>query len=314
MPKIDLHCHLDGSLSQQCMEELLGRNVELRELQVEPDCRSLAEYLEKFDLPLSCLQDATGLKAAGYDFMRGVAAEQMNYVEVRFAPLLSCEQGLDSAKVIEAVLAGLNQGKDEFGIDYGVIVCAMRHEREEENLKMLRAAREFLNAGVCAADLAGNEAAFPMNQFMDLFGEARRLEMPFTIHAGECGNAQNIVDAIECGASRIGHGIAMRGRADVMKLCRDKHIGIEMCPISNLQTKAVQSTAEYPMREFLDNGICVTINTDNRMVSGTTIEKEIAFVKENYGITDDEITQMMKTSVDVAFASDDVKHRLWKLF
>lgn len=143
MPKIDLHCHLDGSLSQQCMEELLGRNVELRELQVEPDCRSLAEYLEKFDLPLSCLQDATGLKAAGYDFMRGVAAEQMNYVEVRFAPLLSCEQGLDSAKVIEAVLAGLNQGKDEFGIDYGVIVCAMRHEREEENLNMLRAAREF---------------------------------------------------------------------------------------------------------------------------------------------------------------------------
>lgn len=314
MPKIDLHCHLDGSLSQQCMEELLGRSVELRELQVEPDCRSLAEYLEKFDLPLSCLQDTTGLKAAGYDFMRGVAAEKLDYVEVRFAPLLSCAQGLDSTKVIEAVLAGLNQGKEEFGIDYGVIVCTMRHEKEEENLKMLRAAREFLGAGVCAADLAGNEATFPMNQFMDLFGEVRRLEMPFTIHAGECGNAQNIVDAIECGASRIGHGIAMRGRADVMQLCRDKHIGIEMCPISNLQTKAVQSMAEYPMREFLDNGICVTINTDNRMVSGTTIDKEIAFVKANYGIKDEEITQMMKNAVNVAFASDEVKQRLWKLF
>ena len=154
---------------------------------------------------------------------------------------------------------------------------------------MIKKAREFLGNGVCAADLAGNEAAFPMSQFVDLFTEVKKMGMPFTIHAGECGSVQNILDAVDCGAGRIGHGIAMRGNKDVMKLCRERHIGIEMCPISNLQTKAVKSMAEYPMREFLDEGLCVTINTDNRTVSGTSLDKEIAFVQENYGITEEEI-------------------------
>ena len=143
-----------------------------------------------------------------------------------------------------------DQGKTEFGIDYGVIVCAMRHESEGANRRMLKAAREFLGNGVCAADLAGNEAAFPMSLFMELFGEVRRLEMPFTIHAGECGSVQNILDAVQCGASRIGHGIALRGQKEAIAFCRDRQIGIEMCPLSNMQTKAVKDPAEYPIQDF----------------------------------------------------------------
>lgn len=166
---------------------------------------------------------------------------------------------------------------------------------------MIRTAREYLGNGVCAADLAGAEAIYPMSEFMELFGQAKKLGMPFTIHAGECGNVQNILDSVEAGALRIGHGIAMRGNSEVQKMIREKGIGVEMCPISNLQTKAVESESQYPLREFLDNGIKVTINTDNRTVSNTTMTKELQFIQEHYRITDEEIRLMMINAVDTAF-------------
>ena len=166
---------------------------------------------------------------------------------------------------------------------------------------MIRTAREYLGNGVCAADLAGAEAIYPMSEFMKLFGQAKKLGMPFTIHAGECGNVQNILDSVEAGALRIGHGIAMRGNSEVQKMIREKGIGVEMCPISNLQTKAVESESQYPLREFLDNGIKVTINTDNRIVSNTTMTKELQFIQEHYRITDEEIRLMMRNAADTAF-------------
>ena len=166
---------------------------------------------------------------------------------------------------------------------------------------MIRTAREYLGNGVCAADLAGAEAIYPMSEFMELFGQAKKLGMPFTIHAGECGNVQNILDSVEAGALRIGHRIAMRGNSEVQKMIREKGIGVEMCPISNLQTKAVESESQYPLREFLDNGIKVTINTDNRTVSNTTMTKELQFIQEHYRITDEEIRLMMINAVDTAF-------------
>ena len=166
---------------------------------------------------------------------------------------------------------------------------------------MIRTAREYLGNGVYAADLAGAEAIYPMSEFMELFGQAKKLGMPFTIHAGECGNVQNILDSVEAGALRIGHGIAMRGNSEVQKMIREKGIGVEMCPISNLQTKAVESESQYPLREFLDNGIKVTINTDNRTVSNTTMTKELQFIQEHYRITDEEIRLMMINAVDTAF-------------
>ena len=160
-PKVELHCHLDGSLSPEFVRERLGEQIGISDLQAGEDCRNLAEYLEKFDLPLRCLQDEEGLAAAGYDFLRTAAGENVRYVEVRFAPALCQDQGLTVPQVLEAVLGGLNRGREDFHVEYNVIVCAMRHHSEETNRKMLYAAREFLGAGVCAADLAGNEAAFP---------------------------------------------------------------------------------------------------------------------------------------------------------
>ena len=312
LPKVELHCHLDGSLSREFIERRLNRKVSQSELSVSDDCRSLNEYLEKFDLPGKCIMDGEGLSEAGYDVLKSMKQENVCYAEIRFAPLLSETEDMNCAKVIEALLAGLEKGKKDFGIEYGVITCAMRHHSEEENRRMIRTAREYLGYGVCAADLAGAEALYPMSEFMELFQETKKLGMPFTLHAGECGSVQNILDSVEAGAGRIGHGIAMRGHREVQKELQRKGIGIEMCPVSNLQTKAVESTKDYPMREFLDNGLKVTVNTDNRTVSNTALTKELAFIQKTYGITDEEIRLMMKNAVDVAFADDAVKERILK--
>lgn len=309
-PKVELHCHLDGSLSPEFVRERLGEQIGISDLQAGEDCRNLAEYLEKFDLPLRCLQDEEGLAAAGYDFLRTAAGENVRYVEVRFAPALCQDQGLTVPQVLEAVLGGLNRGREDFYVEYNVIVCAMRHHSEETNRKMLYAAREFLGAGVCAADLAGNEAAFPMKHFLSLFREAKKLGFPFTIHAGECQDPENIRDSVLAGAARIGHGIAMKGDEKLQRLCRERQVGIEMCPISNLQTRAVSSPEEYPLREFLDAGLLVTVNTDNRTVSKTSVTKELDFIQRQYGIADEEISLLMKNAVETAFAEDAVKERL----
>ena len=190
----------------------------------------------------------------------------------------------------------------------------MRHHSLEDNLHMIRQAREFLGEGVCAADLAGDEAAYPMEGFLELFGEVKKMDMPFTIHAGECGSAKNIKEAVEAGASRIGHGIAMRGDPEVRRLYRERRIGIEMCPVSNLQTKAVPDCREYPMNLFLEERLLVTVNTDNRTVSGTTVTDELKFIQKNYGIKDEEIFRMMKNAVEVSFADEAVKDRLLRLY
>lgn len=312
-PRIELHCHLDGSLTRGLLSELLGRNVDEGELTVASDCRDLAEYLKRFDLPLTCLQSETGLKRAGYDFMRSMHDNAMDYVEVRFAPQLSTREGLTNRRVIEAVLDGLNEGKRAYGVEYNVIVCAMRHLSDEDNIAMIKAAREFYGCGVCAVDLAGDEASYPMENYIELFRYVKSLDMPFTIHAGECGRAHNISLAVSCGASRIGHGIAMYDDYEVMELCRRKRIGIEMCPISNFQTKAATAVELYPMRKYLDNNMLVTINTDNRTVSGTDFDKELEFATNNLGINEHMVEQMLFNAVEVAFADDSIKDRLLKL-
>ena len=311
MMKVELHCHLDGSLNVDFVDEMLRsrgivyeREELKKKLEVRPDCASLSEYLEKFDLPLLCLQTKEGLSRAAYELVRDVSKEKVRYMEVRFAPMLSVSEGLTCQEVIASVVEGLRRGQQEFGVYASAIVCAMRHHSLEQNMEMLEASREFIGKGVCALDLAGDEAAFPTSLFRELFQRAKEWEIPFTIHSGECGSVENVREAIELGAKRIGHGIALQESSELRVLCREKRIGIEMCPTSNLQTKAVSEFAKYPLKEFLREGLLVSIHTDNRTVSGTTLEKEQAYFEESI------IRQCTLNAIETAFASDEVKREL----
>ena len=319
MLRVELHCHLDGSLNIDFVDEMLRKQgiiIERKELEeklkVRPDCISLTEYLEKFDLPLLCLQTKEGLERAAYELVRDVANDNVAYIEVRFAPMLSTNNGLTCEEVIESVIRGLKSGETEFGVYASAIVCAMRHHSLEQNMEMLRAAKQFVGKGVCALDLAGDESAFPTSLFRELFIQAKEWGIPFTIHSGECGSVDNIREAIELGAGRLGHGIALEKSPELRRLCKEKRIGIEMCPTSNLQTKAVDNLDSYPLKQFLEEGLLVSVHTDNRTVSGTTMEQEEALVKERLQISEEMWLQCTKNAIKTAFASDEIKNELMR--
>lgn len=315
--RVELHCHLDGSLNIDFVDEMLreqgiiiGKKELEEKLKVRPDCTSLTEYLEKFDLPLLCLQTKEGLTQAAYQLVRDVAKDDVGYIEVRFAPMLSTNKGLTCEEVIESVIYGLERGQDEYGVYASAIVCAMRHHSMEQNMEMLKAAKPFVGKGVCALDLAGDESAFPTSMFRELFLQANKWGIPFTIHSGECGSVDNVREAIALGARRLGHGIALEKDAELRHLCKEKEIGIEMCPTSNLQTKAVGGLERYPLKQFLEEGLLVSIHTDNRTVSGTTMEQEEALVKERLQISDEMWMQCTKNAIQTAFVSDEIKKEL----
>mgnify|MGYP000054894189 len=193
-----------------------------------------------------------------------------------------------------------------------MIVCTMRNLETEKNIAMLKEAREFLGNGVVACDLAGDEKAYPTAAFADVFATAKKYGMPYTIHAGECGSREEIRTAIELGTSRIGHGIAMSGDEELKKEVAEKKIGVELCPTSNLQTKAVTDFTDYPFREFYDAGILLSINTDNRTVSDTSCTDEYMRLAEAGMFQEPMCEKIYMASLHSAFADDDTKQVLWK--
>lgn len=321
MSKIELHCHLDGSMNLDVTKELLSNlgeyysDAELTNLlQAPEDCPSLAEYLTRFDLPIRLIQTKEGLFKSAKAVALDAAAENVKYIEVRFAPTFSTNEGLSIREVIESVQAGLLSAEAESDIKTGIIVCGMRHLDMDTNLKMLKEAAELYGAGVVACDLAGDEKAFPTKNFVEFFEAAGKMGIPFTIHSGECGSTENIRVALELGAKRLGHGIAMGRDLDLIRECARRKIGVELCPSSNLQTKAVTDFSEYPLRAFMAAGVPISINTDNRIVSGTTNTREFERIMSYFEITEDELAQIYRDSVEMSFATDDVKHALLKKY
>ena len=228
-------------------------------------------------------------------------AENTVYMEIRFAPLLSVSETLSVRDIIEGALEGIKEGCQSSPGKAELILCGMRHMPVEENIRLAKIAADYYGHGVCALDLAGDEAAYPVRQQAEFFRTARELGIPFTIHAGECGSAGSIWDALELGASRIGHGIAAAKDERLMKYCAERGIPFEMCPTSNLQTKAVKSMKEYPLRRFLEAGIPVTINTDNRTVSNTSLTEEFALAAAALDLSKEELEQICDNGRKAAF-------------
>ncbi|MDD6402105.1 MAG: adenosine deaminase [Lachnospiraceae bacterium] len=315
LPKIDLHCHLDGSLPVNFVYDTLQCDIPIqaleKKLSVPVNCNSLAEYLTCFDLPIKCLNNKENITNSVIKTLEACAQDNIKYIELRFAPGLSETPDLSLDDIIDASIKGCHEGKKLYNIDSNIIICAMRHHDEDTNLRVLHSALNFLNEGVCALDLAGNEAAFDNHLFINLFNTAKHSNMPFTIHSGECGNVENIKLALELGAKRIGHGIAMMKDVELMKQCAKERIGIELCPTSNYQTKAISEDADYPLNLFIKNGILATINTDNRTVSNTTISNEFEFIYNKFGIREEDFITLTKNSIEISFANDNIKNYLY---
>ncbi len=318
---IDLHLHLDGSINPQDMPQLakmsgvaLGpeREERIRELlMVEPGCRSLAQYLEKFDLPLQVLQTEESMEFAVYRLLERMQCQGLCHVEIRFAPQLHREKGLTQEEAVRAAAAGLAQGTRDFGISAGLILCCMRGAgNREENLETVAVAERFLGKGVCAVDLAGNEAAYPTEAFAEAFDRARERRIPAVIHAGEAAGAESVRKALELGAIRIGHGIRAVEDPKLLEELKARNTFLELCFSSNLQTKAVDSPERYPLLELLERGIRATVNTDNVTVSATSLKQEYLLLQSRFSLSGSVLRQLALNAAEGAFVTEEERATL----
>lgn len=320
---IDLHAHLDGSITVEILKKLaeiqqlelpVASDEELKKLiTVSEDCQSLNEFLQCFELPGKYMQTEQGIREAVKLVLANMADGGVVYAEIRFAPQLHTFEGLSQSQVIEAALAGLKEAP----IPANLILCCMRGEdNAAQNKETVELAKKYLveDGGVVAIDLAGAEGLYPNERFKTIFEDAHAAGIPITIHSGEAGGAENVASAIEMGACRVGHGVRIAGNDRIMQLVKEKGITLEMAPTSNRQTKTVADMkAEYPLKQFLQYGLKVTINTDDMAVEGTTLADEFRYIEREFGITAEEEKRMLGYAVDAAFTSEARKSELRKM-
>lgn len=325
MKKVELHVHIDGSVRvHSAWEMALERGLHLAEneadfqklMQVKEDCTSLAEYLACFDPVLAILQDPDAIYRCTYELIEDLAKDDVIYAEIRFAPAQHTKKGASQEAILQSALRAIEDARHDFpAIRVNLILCMMVLKdfafTQADNEETLRLAIAYHQKGVCALDLAGAEGAVPLKAYMPYFMEAKLNALPYTIHAGENPYPQHVETALIMGAKRIGHGIAVAMDPYVMKLLKEKQVPLEICFSSNLHSQVAKADT-HPFRTLLDHGIAVTINTDNRTISNTTLAKEYELLKKYMGCSEEELRACNHTAIQNAFLSPEEKAALYQ--
>src|SRR5512138_1272146 len=312
LPKTDLHVHLDGSLRLSTILDLADKQrVELpardedglrKAMNLGQNCGSLVEYLKAFDVTLRVLQTADALTRTAYELAEDSARENVRYMEVRYSPMLHTRRGLKLTTVVEAVLEGLRAAHDKYGIESNVILCGIRNVSPESSLEMAELAVAYKNRGVVGFDLAGAEYDHPAKHHLQAFQLVRDNNINVTIHAGEAYGPQSVAQAIHvCGAHRIGHGVRLREDGDLLHYVTDHRIPLECCPSSNVQTGAVKDFSVHPLKLYFDLGVRVTVNTDNRLITDTSVSKELWLAHTRIGIPFSDIKKIILAGFKASF-------------
>ena len=324
-PKVDLHLHLDGSmLPESAWEMAAERGIALPAdtlegfrhfIVVTADCRSVNEYLKRFEMPLQILQDRASLERTAYELVRLLAGQGLRYAEIRFAPQLHLRKELTQRDAVEAVLAGVKRAMGDYPtIDIGVILCAMcigdYRLNMEQNLQTVREAARALGEGVVGIDLAGAEGLTPLSGFAPVFDLARELGVPFTCHAGDSQGPETVRDALNFGTKRIGHGHHIFEDRELCARAIRDGVTLEVCPTSNIQCSTRPSYEEHPLKKLMDMGISCTINTDNMILSDIDLDKEYDRCIEHMGLTMRDIIRCNINSVRASFMAPEKKLRL----
>ncbi len=322
LPKVLLHEHLDGVLRPQTVVDL-ARAANYLDLPTSDPVGlaawfhqgankgSLAKYLEGFAHTIAVLQTEEALERVAYEQVEDLGKDSMIYFETRFAPVFHTRKGLTHQQVVSAVLKGLERGRKDFGVSSGLIICAMRNM--DVSLEMAELAVDFRERGVVGFDLAGEEGGYPPKKHVDAFHYIQRENFNITIHAGEGYGKESIWQAIQyCGAHRIGHGTRLiddiaisEGKAvklgDLAQYVLDKRIPLEICLISNVHTGATASLAEHPFRVLFEEKFRVTLNTDNRLMSDTTMTREFEAAADTFGLSLDDFEKITVNAMKSAF-------------
>src|ERR1700756_387810 len=326
LPKVLLHEHLDGVLRPKSILEL-ARSLKYDQLPTEDpeelarwfhqgaNQGSLPKYLEGFAHTIAVMQTEEALERVAYEQAEDLSRDGVVYFETRFAPIFHTREGLTHQQVVAAVLKGLERGKKDFGISSGLIICAMRNM--DVSLEMAELAVDCRDRGVVGFDLAGEEGGYPPKKHVDAFHYIQRENFNITIHAGEGYGKESIWQAIQyCGAHRIGHGTRLiddiavvDGKAvklgDLAQYVLDKRIPLEICLLSNVHTGATPSLEQHPFKILYQKKFRVTLNTDNRLMSNTSMSQEFAAAAETFGLTLEDFEKITINSMKSAFLPYD---------
>jgi len=310
-PKTDLHCHLDGSVRPETIFELAKANdVALPYDDLDhmidylhcKDAGSLEDYLKRFDLTLAVMQDPVSVERITYELCEDAAKENIRWLEIRYSPILHTEKGMRTIDNLEAVIRGMKRAMHEFNIQGGVIVCGMRSFHPKISHELAELAVAYKNRGVIGFDLAGPEENYPAKDHEEAFRLVLKNNINITIHAGEAYGPQSIHQAVHyCGAHRIGHGTHLAEDGDLMNYINDHRICLEVCLTSNLQTKSVENIEKHPFKFFRDYGLRLSLNTDNRLMSNTTVTDELYLAYKAFNLSMDDIKSIIIDSFKSAF-------------
>jgi adenosine deaminase len=316
---IDLHLHLDGAITLDIAKKLASlQNIELptdndeeleKLLSVPDDCESLNDFLQCFELPLTLLQTPEGLTEAVRLVSDNIQSQGVIYAEIRWAPQLHTDNGMTQEDAIKAALEGLKKTN----LKANLILCCMRGEgNEKQNNETLELAKKYLveDGGVVAIDIAGAEALYPTSNYKDLFAKAKEYGIPFTIHAGEADGPESVENAIEFGTKRIGHGVRSYEDPEVVELIKREGVTLEMCPTSNRQTHAIEDMSKYPFMDYLNQGVKVTLNTDDMGIERTTLANEFRYMEKNFNLTYEQEKTILLNSINAAFTTKETKDEL----
>ena len=320
LPKAELHCHLDGSVRPETLLELAREYRQpvprddaeaLREYMRVDDARSLEDYLARFDVTLGVMQSADALERIAYELAIDAARDGVWYIEIRYSPVLNVKRGLTLGEAIEAPLRGLERAGRDGGAVGRLIVCGLRHLSPDVSMELAKLAVAYKQRGVVAFDLAGGELGNPATPHAAAFAYAREHDLACTCHAGEGADASYVREAVHvCGAHRIGHATRLIEDESLTEYVNDRRIALEICLTSNVQTHAVETYEEHPLRRYFDRGMNVVLNTDNRLMSGTTLTDEYLWAAKALGFTFDELAEIALNGFASAFISWEERERL----
>jgi len=322
-PKVLLHDHLDGGLRPQTIIDLSNKNkISLPENEPQKlaawffkgaNKGSLTEYLEGFKITTALMQTEESLYRVSYEMMEDMKNDGIVYVETRFAPIFHTKNGLSYDQVVESVLRGLKDGARKFGIKFGLIICSLRNMPSKSSIEMAKLAVRFRNQGVVGFDLAGDELGYPAKDHLDAFYYIQRNNFNITIHAGEAFGKESIWQALQyCGTHRIGHGIHLKDDLmvvdnDIIEMgtlsqyILDRRIPLEICLSSNLHTGSIPDLKYHPFPVLYKNGFRVTLNTDNRLMSNTSLTREFNLAVKYYKLTLKDIERITLNAMKSSF-------------
>ena len=325
-PKLELHCHLDGSFRTSTMYELAKeRGIELPGGTLESyeaymvehsNAESVNDYLQMFDWPSAVLQDRDSLIRITRELIEDLKKSGVRYAEIRFAPQLHTNKGLSQADACEAVLEGRRQGLEENpGIDIGIIACMMCIGTEDvnwaQNEETVECVRQFKGKGIVALDLAGAEGIVPLRNFAPLFEKAKGYGLNIIAHAGDSQDWQTVEDAVKVfGVSRVGHGHHIYENPALVRYAAKHHIALEICPTSNVQCKTRPSYELHPAKNLLEMGIPVTINTDNMVMARVDLNDEYDHCLKEMGFEEKDLVRMNINSANAAFMDEELRKEI----